>query len=356
VTGLSAGRSPFGVLPDGRAVDRYTLANGNGMAVSIITYGGIVQAVEVPGRDGERANVTLGFAELAGYVAPAYVASTPFFGALIGRCANRIARGRFTLDGATYALPLNDPPNHLHGGGAAGFDVQVWDARAFRSADAVGVRLTHVSPAGEGGYPGRLATTVAYTLDAGNVLRIAYEAATDAPTIVNLTSHSYWNLAGEASGTIYDHRLQVHASRYMPVDDTRIPTGELAPVAGTRMDFRRPRALGDGYDHNWVLDGGPVAAVLADPVSGRVLTVVTDQPGLQVYSGNFLDGTLVGAGGTPYPRGAGVALETQHFPDSPNHPAFPSTVLRPGETYRTSTLLRFSAGAPRGQAPSSEGV
>ena len=347
VAGLHAERSPFGVLADGRPIDRYTLANGNGMTVSVITYGGIVQAVEVPGRDGESANVTLGFAELAGYIDPGYMASTPFFGALIGRFANRIAGGRFTLDGMTYALPLNDPPNHLHGGGAAGFDVQVWAARTFRARDGVGVRLEHTSPAGEGGYPGTLVTTVTYTLGAANSLRIDYEAVTDAPTIVNLTSHCYWNLAGEGSGTIYDHRLQVGASRYMPVDDTQIPTGELAPVGGTRMDFRRGRQLADGYDHNLVLDGGPVAAVLTDPASGRVLTVVTDQPGLQVYSGNFLDGTLVGTSGRAYPRGAGVALETQHFPDSPNHPAFPPAVLRPGETYRTSTTLRFSVDTAR---------
>jgi aldose 1-epimerase len=332
-------RTPFGALPDGREVDRYTLRAPGATAVSVLTYGGILQSVEVPDRDGRPANVTLGFADLAGYTAPSYVAATPFFGALIGRYANRIARGRFTLDGTTYELPCNDPPNHLHGGGPFGFDVQLWEAEPFTTATAAGLRLRLVSPAGAGGYPGTLRTTVTYTLSAD--LRVDYEATTDAPTVVNLTCHPYWNLAGEGNGTIHEHLLRLGASLYTPVDDTQIPTGELLPVAGTPMDFTRPRPLGDGYDHNWVLDGGP-AAVLSDPGSGRVLTVLTDQPGIQVYSGNFLDGTLRGTSGRPYPRGAGVALETQHFPDSPNRPAFPSTVLRPGETYRSSTSFRFS--------------
>jgi aldose 1-epimerase len=344
-TGLRVERSPFGALADGRPVDRYTLANASGMAVAILTYGGILQAVEVPDREGRIANVTLGLADLAGYTDPAYLAASPFFGALIGRYANRIARGRFTLDGSRFELPANDPPNHLHGGGAAGFDVQLWEARPFSGAEAVGLRLGHTSPAGEGGYPGTLAAAVTFSLRAANELRIDYEATTDAPTIVNLTSHAYWNLAGEGFGTIHEQLLQVRAARYTPVDDTRIPTGAVVPVAGTPMDFTRARAIGGGYDHNWVLDGGPglaEAAVLADPGSGRVLRIATDQPGIQVYSGNFLDGTLRGPSGRPYPRGAGVALETQHFPDSPNRPEFPSTVLRPGETYRAATVLRFS--------------
>jgi len=228
----------------------------------------------------------------------------------------------------------------------AGFDLQLWDAEVGTG----GVRLSLVSPAGTGGYPGTLRVFATYVLDgAANVLRIFYEATTDAPTIVNLTNHAYWNLAGEGAGTIHGHRLQVNASRYTPVDDTAIPTGELAPVSGTRFDFTRPRELGDGYDHNLVLDDAPVAAVLTEPSSGRALTIVTDQPGIQVYSGNFLDGTLHGASGRPYVRGAGVALETQHFPDSPNRPAFPSTVLRPGETYRTTTALRFTTDAAGGE-------
>jgi aldose 1-epimerase len=336
----SVARTPFGALPDGRRIDRYTLTGAGRMVASVLTYGGILQSVEVPDRDGRLANVALGFADLAGYTAPGYVAASPFFGALIGRYANRIARGRFTLDGTTYELPCNDPPNHLHGGGADGFDVQVWEAQPFATASAAGVRLTLVSPAGAGGYPGTLRTSVTYTL--GPELRVDYEATTDAPTVANLTCHAYWNLAGEGSGTIHEHLLRLDASRYTPVDDTQIPTGELLPVAGTPMDFTRPRPVGDGYDHNWVLDGGPAAAVLSDPGSGRALTVVTDQPGIQVYSGNFLDGSLRGASGRPYERGAGVALETQHFPDSPNRATFPSTVLRPGETYRSSTAFRFS--------------
>jgi aldose 1-epimerase len=332
-------RAPFGSLADGREIDRYTLSGANGMTASILTYGGILQSVVVPDRAGRLANVTLGFADLDAYTAPGYLAASPFFGALIGRYANRIAGGRFTLDGETFQLPANDPPNHLHGGGAAGFDVQVWEARPLQGPAAAGLRLTHVSPAGEGGYPGRLTTAMTYTLAAG--LRIDYEATTDAPTVLNLSSHAYWNLAGEGEGAVHEHLLRLNASRYTPVDGTQIPTGELVPVRGTEMDFTRPRPVGDGYDHNWVLDGAP-AAVLSDPGSGRELTVVTDQPGIQVYSGNALDGTRRGTSGRPYARGAGIALETQHFPDSPNQPQVPSTVLRPGETYRSSTTFRFS--------------
>jgi aldose 1-epimerase len=332
-------RAPFGSLADGREIDRYTLSGANGMTASILTYGGILQSVVVPDRAGRLANVTLGFADLDDYTAPGYLAASPFFGALIGRYANRIAGGRFTLDGETFQLPANDPPNHLHGGGAAGFDVQVWEARPLQGPAAAGLRLTHVSPAGEGGYPGALTAAVTYTLGAD--LRIDYEATTDAPTVVNLSSHAYWNLAGEGEGAVHEHLLRLNASRYTPVDGTQIPTGELVPVRGTEMDFTRPRPVGDGYDHNWVLDGAP-AAVLSDPGSGRELTVVTDQPGIQVYSGNALDGTRRGTSGRPYARGAGIALETQHFPDSPNQPQFPSTVLRPGETYRSSTTFRFS--------------
>jgi len=321
----------------------------------VLTYGGILQSVEVPDRAGAPANVTLGFASLDSYLDPAYTSATPFFGAVIGRYANRIARGRFTLDGVEYQLAINDPPNHLHGGGAApvpgsppaasGFDLRLWEAEVVPG----GVRLSLVSPAGSGGYPGTLRVSATYSLEASaNELRISYEAVTDAPTIVNLTNHAYWNLAGEGEGTIHGHRLQVDAARYTPVDDTAIPTGELAPVAGTPFDFTRARELGDGYDHNLVLDGN---AVLSDPSTGRVLTIVTDQPGIQVYSGNFLDGSLRGASGRPYVRGAGVALETQHFPDSPNRPEFPTTVLRPGETYRSATTLRFTADARFGAVP-----
>jgi aldose 1-epimerase len=276
-----------------------------------------------------------------------YLRSRPYFGALIGRYANRIAGGRFTLDGETHELPVNDGPGTLHGGDA-GFHVQVWDAQPFETAAAVGVTLSYAAADGEGGFPGTLPVTVAYALDDRDRLRIDYAATTDRPTVVNLTSHAYWNLAGEGSGSIDGQRLRIGAGRYTPVDDALIPTGALAPVAGTPMDFRRPRAIGRvGYDHNWVLDRGPgaglvEAAVLQDPASGRVLTVATDQPGIQVYSGGSLDGTLRGHAGRAYGPGAGLALETQHFPDSPNRPRFPSTVLRPGEAYRTTTVLGFS--------------
>jgi aldose 1-epimerase len=340
-----AERAPFGVLDDGRQVERFVLRNSLGMAVAVLSYGGIIQSVEVPDRSGRIANVTLGFADLAGYTDPAYVTSPPFFGALIGRYANRIARGRFLLDGAEYRLAINDVPNHLHGGGPPdGFDVRLWEIEP----EPGGLRLSLVSPAGEAGYPGALRVAVTYALAAdANVLAISYEAVADAPTIVNLTSHAYWNLAG--FGTVYDHELQVLASRYTPVDDTAIPVpGPPVEVAGTRFDRRRPRSLAAGIDHNFVLDAPGAAAVLSDPASGRVLTVETDQPGLQVYTADALDGSLTGPDGRPYVRGAGVALETQHFPDSPNRPDFPSTVLRPGETYRFATSFRFTTTAAGG--------
>ncbi|WP_129337960.1 aldose epimerase family protein [Cellulomonas endophytica] len=353
---------PFGTTPDGEAVERYTLTN-RGMTVRVLTYGGIIQSLEVPDRDGLPVNVVLGFEDLAGYVASNNPG--PYFGAIIGRYGNRIAEGRFELDGETYQLPINNDPNSLHGGDDS-FDKKVWDAEEVRGPRSVGLRLSYTSADGEEGYPGELDVEVEYTLTHRKELEIRYTATTDAPTVVNLTNHTYWNLAGEGSGTILDHTLRLNASAYTPVDATLIPTGELAPVAGTPMDFRQPTAIGDrirepfeqllfgqGYDHNWVVDRGSagddelvLAARLKDPVSGRTMRMLTTEPGIQFYSGNFLDATLVGTGGQVYRQSDGLALETQHFPDSPNQPAFPSTVLRPGETYATTTV--FDLGHSRG--------
>ncbi|HWM03217.1 MAG TPA: aldose epimerase family protein [Actinophytocola sp.] len=344
----------FGTTPDGARIDRYTLTNGRGMRVRIITYGGIIQSIETPDRRGRTANIALGFDNLADYLTK----NSPYFGCITGRYANRIAKGRFTLDGTTYQLAVNNGENHLHGGDV-GFDKRVWQAGEIRERGAVGVRLTYVSPAGEERYPGTLSVTVTYRLTVHNEIRIDYHATTDAPTIVNLTNHTYFNLAGEGSGSIYDHRLRINASRYTPVDPTLIPTGSLDPVAGTPMDFRHPTAigarirdnfqqllLGQGYDHNFVLDRRDdhalaLAARVSEPRSGRTVTIRTAEPGIQFYSGNFLDGTLVGTGGHVYRQGDGFALETQHFPDSPNQPSFPSTVLRPDGVYQTTTVYQF---------------
>ncbi|CAL9428478.1 galactose-1-epimerase [Streptomyces sp. DH-12] len=345
-------RELFGRLADGTRVDRWTLENG-GIRMKVLSYGGIVQSLEVPDRRGRRANVSLGLATLE-----EYVASSPYFGALIGRYGNRIDKGAFTLDGTRYQLSVNDGDNSLHGG-AQGFDKRVWDVEPFTRGSDVGLRLYHTAVDGEMGYPGTLRTKVTYTLTRGGDWRVGYEAVTDRPTVVNLTSHVYWNLAGEGSGSVLDHELSIAASRYTPVDAGLIPTGELAGVAGTPFDFRRAKPVGrdirtahrqllygQGFDHNWVLDKGVTArpehvATLRDPSSGRTLRIATNEPGLQFYSGNFLDGTLTGSGGRVYRQGDGLCLETQHFPDSPNQPAFPSTVLRPGETYRTTTVHTF---------------
>ncbi|MQA34337.1 aldose epimerase family protein [Modestobacter roseus] len=354
---------PFGTAPDGTPVERWTLCNGE-LTMRVLTWGGVIQSLEFPDRHGHVDNVVLGFPDVAGYASD----DDPYFGSLIGRYGNRIAGGSFPLDGETYQLPLNDGPNTLHGG-PTGFDDRVWTATDVSDRKTAALQLDLVSADGDQGFPGTLTTTVTYRLDDEGRLTVHYAATTDAPTVVNLTQHTYWNLAGEGSGTIYDHELQIDASGFTPVDETLIPTGEVAPVAGTPFDFREPTAIGarirqadqqllygQGYDHNWALDrdgngareGSDAedelepAAVLRDPESGRTLTISTTEPGLQFYSGNFLDGTLVGTGGTVYRQGDGLALETQHFPDSPNQPGFLSTVLQPGETYDSTTVFELS--------------
>ncbi|MFJ5773184.1 aldose epimerase family protein [Streptomyces sp. NPDC093094] len=354
----AGGRKPvkslFGTLADGTKVYRWSLENG-GTRLKVLSYGGIVQSLEIPDRRGRYANVSLGFGSLQDYVT-----KSPYFGALIGRYGNRIGAGRFTLDGRTYQLSVNDDANSLHGG-AQGFDKRVWDVEPFTRGTDVGLRLSYTSADGEMGYPGTLRTKVTYTLTRSGDWRIDYEATTDRATVCNLTSHVYFNLAGEGSGPVYGHELSIAASRYTPVDPGLIPTGELAEVAGTPFDFRRARTVGEdirvahpqllhgkGLDHNWVLDKGVTGrpehiATLRDPASGRTMRIATTEPGLQFYSGNFLDGSLVGTGGSVYRQGDGLCLETQHFPDSPNRPSFPSTVLRPGQVHRSTTVHSFSA-------------
>jgi len=355
-------KEPFGSTSEG-PVDLYTLDNGRGMKVKIMTYGGIIQSVEVPDRKGREANVALGFNNLADYVA-----KSPYFGCITGRYANRIALGTFTLDGVTYHLPINNPPNSLHGG-TVGFDKHIWATTPFQSGDNVGLKMTFTSPDGDQGYPGTLVSEVTYTITQRNEIRMDYRAhVLGKATVINLTNHNYWNLAGEGSGSIEGHELYLNASRYTPVDPTLIPTGALDPVAGTPMDFRKPTAIGDrirdgfpqlvigrGYDHNWVLDRRSptdtsmiLAARVTEPNSGRVLSIYTTEPGIQFYSGNFLDGTLVGTSGHMYRQGDGFALETQHYPDSPNHANFPSTVLRPGQEYRTTTIYQLSTNKGNG--------
>jgi aldose 1-epimerase len=316
----------FGTVSDGTPVHRWTLERA-GTRVEVLTYGGIVRSVEVPDREGRTADVVLGFPGLEGYLAH----PEPFLGALIGRYANRIGQARFPLDGAVYALEPNEGANCLHGG-AHGFDKRVWDAEPVEH----GVRLSRVSPHGEQGFPGRLEVSATYTLDASGALHIAYEAVTDAPTVVNLTNHSYFNLAG--AGHAGGHELRLAASRITPAGADLIPTGALQDVTGSRFDFRTARKVGSGYDHNFVLDKGVTAAPeevaeLHDPASGRTLTVSTTEPGLQLYTADHL--------GEPFAPCEGIALETQHFPDSPNQPGFPSTVLRPGEVFRSETVYGF---------------
>ena len=353
--GSSVSRALFGTTAGGAAVDAYTLTNAHGMSVRVLTYGAVIQSLVVPDAQGRPADVVLGFDDLKGYET-----QSPYFGAVVGRYANRIAAGRFTLDGTTYRLATNNGPNHLHGG-VRGFDKVVWGAEPFQHGDSVGLVLTHTSPDGDEGYPGELHVRVTYTLTPDNHIVVGYEATTTRATPLNLSQHAYFNLAGAGNGDILDHVLQIDAARITPVDSGLIPTGRLAPVAGTPFDFRVPTAIGariaapdtqllygKGYDHNFVLTRGPKpglahAARLVDPASGRTLDVTTTEPGIQFYSGNFLDGTIRGKGGITYGHRAGLCLETQHFPDSPNHPAFPSTILRPGQTFRSQTVWAFGA-------------
>jgi len=343
---------PFGEV-HGQAVQLYTLSNANGMRVSISNYGGVIQRIDVPDRNGALANVALGFRRLDDYVQ-----RSPFFGALVGRFGNRIAYGKFTLDGQQYQLPINNGPHSLHGG-PHGFHAQVWQAE--HALDPRRLELSLISPDGEEGYPGALSVNVTYTLTPDSAIRIDYRAATDQPTILNLTNHSYFNLAGEGSGDILAHVVELNADHYTPIDATLIPTGNLEPVRGTPLDFRTPQpiesrirdgaeqlAFARGYDHNFVLNRAEdeaelvMAARVHEPTSGRLLEVWTTQPGVQFYTGNFLDATLIGTGGKIYRQADGFALETQHFPDSPNHANFPSTELRPGQTFTSTTVFRFS--------------
>jgi len=350
-TAVTVTEESFGQLPDGRPVALFRLQNASGMEVEVLNYGAIIRAIRVPDREGNRGDVVLGFDSLAAYLQP-----HPYIGAVVGRYANRIGGARFVLDGQTYELAANDGPNHLHGG-VRGFDKVLWEAESFTSENEAGVRFTYASPDGEEGYPGTLRATVTYTLADSNALVIDYEATTDKPTIVNLTQHAYFNLAGR--GDILNHELQLFADFYTPVDERLIPTGEICPVAGTPLDFRIPQRIGAridadheqirrgrGYDHNFVLrhtERGKLelAARVYEPTSGRIMRVYTTEPGLQFYSGNFLDGSLTGKGGMVYARRTGFCLETQHFPDSPNKTHFPSPVLRPGQTYRSRTVYAF---------------
>jgi aldose 1-epimerase len=345
---------PFGQMPDGRPVSLFTLAAEGGIRFTITNYGGAIVSLLAPDRAGAPADVVLGYDKLEGYLN-----GRAHFGALCGRFANRIARARFTLDGTAYTLPANDGVNHLHGG-PHGFDKHLWEAEIVGGETEPALKLSRLSLDGEQGYPGNLHVEVTYSLDGGNALRIRYRATCDRPTPLNLTNHSYFNLAGHQAGEIGGHELQLFASRFTPVNETLIPTGGFAEVKGTPFDFRKPARIGDridadheqirrgrGYDHNFMLEpakGKPVpAATVYEPRSGRVLEVLTAEPGVQFYSGNFLNGTEVGKGGAVYRRRNGFCLETQHFPNSPNQPAFPDCILRPVAVYESSTVYRFTA-------------
>ncbi len=349
------GKEPFGRVGDAE-VDIYTLRNGSGMEARITNYGGTVVSLKVPDREGRLEDVVLGFDALAGYTGRDYLESNPYFGSLIGRFGNRIGNARFTLGGREYTLAANNGANHLHGG-VRGFDKVVWEARPLREGEEPALELRYVSADGEEGYPGTLTVTAVYSLTPDNGLKVEFSATTDKETVVNLTHHSYFNLAG--GGDILGHEMMIPADRFTPVDETLIPTGELRPVSGTPFDFTTSTAIGarigqedeqlafgKGYDHNWVVNKAPgevaLAARVLEPGSGRILEVFSDQPGLQFYSGNFLNGTLKGKGGKVYEFRHGFCLEPQHFPDSPNKPEFPPVTLKPGEVYKNTILYRFS--------------
>jgi aldose 1-epimerase len=350
---MKSEKKPFGKV-DGRDVELYTLTNANGLSMSITNYGGIITSFLVPDKSGKMTDVVLGHNDV-----DSYVKVNPYFGALIGRYGNRIGKGKFSLEGKEYQVTVNDGVNSLHGG-KKGFDKVVWDAKEVKTADAVGLELKYMSKDGEEGYPGNLKVSATYWLTNKNEFKIDYTAVTDKATVVNLTQHNYWNLAGEESGTVLDEELMINADKYTPIDSGLIPTGVLAPVAGTPLDFLKPTPIGSrinedfeqlklakGYDHNWVLNKknpGTVthAATLYNPANGIVMDVSTTEPAIQFYSGNFLDGTITGKSGKPYILHCGLCLETQHYPDSPNKPQFPSTELKPGKTYKTSTVYKFS--------------
>ncbi len=346
-------RKPFGRTSAGEAVELFTFSRAGAPTIAITNLGGHIVSILAPDRSGRAADVTLGYRDFAGYLG-----DTSYFGSLVGRYANRIAKGRFTLDGKTYTLALNNGPNTLHGG-PTGFQTRVWTPKVVSGSDGDALELTYISRDGEEGYPGTLTAKVVYSLRADGGLAIDYTATTAAPTIVNLSNHAYFNLAGEGEGTILGHQMQIEADAYTPVDATLIPTGERRPVEGTAFDFRKPAAIGaridaadeqlkagGGYDHNYVLRGKMgelrLAARVVDPKSGRVLEVLTTEPGLQFYTSNFLDGKVVGKSGRPYVKRGAFCLEAQHFPDSPNRPEWPSVVLRPGQTYRQTTVYRVT--------------
>jgi aldose 1-epimerase len=350
---LAVTKQDYGKL-DGKPVELYILTNSKGMTVKITTYGGVITELFAPDTRGKYADVVLGCEDLK-----AYLEGTPYFGAITGRVANRIAKGKFKLDGKEYTLAVNDPPNALHGG-KKGFDKVLWKAKSLETKDSVGLELTYRSPDGEEGYPGNLDVTVTYTLTEQNELKIDYKAVTDKATPLNLTNHSYFNLAGQGVGLILDHELQLEADKYTPSDETMIPTGEIKPVKGTVFDFTKSTPIGDrikelkgtpgGYDLNYVLSAGGKklarAARVFEPTTGRIMEVWTTEPGIQFYSGNFLDGKVKGKGGKSYPKHAGFCLETQHFPDSVNQKNFPPEILKPGDTYTSTTIYKFSAKNP----------